>query len=174
MAAVLGMVRRRYTELRGLHTQLQPASECRPADLRLIDLLLPLTQAYALADVARAADIETRLFLAALRVGEPERLAHALLLDAAFWSTLGVRYHQRNQRYIARAREIAEPLRSEKPAVLLAMTEGANAYLEGRFRESADLLRGADRRLAELADVAGSEKSPRVLSVGPDLSRRVC
>ena len=154
VAAVLGMVRRRYTELRGLHTQLQPASECRPADLRLIDSLLPLTQAYALADVARAADIETRLLLAALRVGEPERLAHALLLDAAFWSTLGVRYHQRNQRYIARAREIAEPLRSEKLAVLLAMTEGANAYLEGRFRESADLLRGADRRLAELADVA--------------------
>lgn len=154
IAAVLGMVRRRYTELRGLGTRLRPESECTPAELRLLDSLLPLTQAYALADVARAADVESRLMLAALRVGEPHRLCHALLLDAAFWSTLGVRYHKRNQRYIARAREIAQPLQSEKLAVLLAMTEGANAYLEGRFRESAELLRKAEKRLAELRDVA--------------------
>lgn len=154
IAAILGMVRRRYTEIRGLGTKLRKESECTPAELRLLDSLLPLTQAYALADVARAADVESRLMLAALRVGEPHRLCHALLLDAAFWSTLGVRYHERNQRYIARAREIAQPLQSEKLSVLLSMTEGANAYLEGRFRESAEFLRKAEKRLAEMRDVA--------------------
>lgn len=154
VSAALGMLRRRYVDLRGLSANLRAEASCHPAELELQDTLFAAMLGFSMSDVARAADLQSRQMLAALRSGEPFRLARTLLLDAAFWSTLGARCHARNQEYIEAAMAIARRYPSAQLDAYVFMSSGVNAYLEGRFFAARYLLKEAEQRMRKFNGVA--------------------
>lgn len=154
ISVVVGMLRRAYVDLRGLKATIRPEAECRASDLRRLDTLNSVAVGFSISSVARLADLQSRHMLLALHVGEPFRLARALLLDAAYGATLGIKGHARNQRYIERALELAHHTDDPRLEVYKYLSPGVVAYLEGRFHAACDLMRHAELRLRGLSGVA--------------------
>lgn len=164
ISMVVGVLRRALVDLRGLKSTIRREAECRASDLRRLDTLNSVAVGFSISSVARLADLQSRHILLALQVGEPFRLARALLLDAAYGATRGVKGHARNQRYIERALELAHLTDEPLLEVYKYLSPGVVAYLEGRFQAACDFMRNAELRLRGLSGVAWeSEVATRYL-----------
>ncbi len=85
----------------------------------------------------------------ALRIGDRERIALGLALEAGFSALPGTAGAQRTERLLADAERAVTEVGTPLPAATLAWVRGMVAYLQGRYRDAARLNDAAARIFAE-------------------------
>ncbi|MEO7329206.1 MAG: ATP-binding protein, partial [Minicystis sp.] len=154
--------RRAQLTLRGLGADDHRAAHLPKEELNRLDLGWNLARSLSPIDPVRAADLDARLLLLALRLGEPGRVARALAREA--WTSAaegGARGRERASALISRAAEIA---RAHGDPALIAGVNAVNAgvsHLAHRFREAAQR---AEQAIPLLRD-ACPESGPAVALV---------
>ena len=113
------------------------------------DVCLSCGTSLAVVDSLAGANLHARGLDEALRIGDRERIALGLALEAGFSALPGTRSAARTARLIAEAERAVAEVASPLPAATLAWVRGMVAYLQGRFRDAARLGDAAARQFAE-------------------------
>jgi len=139
--ALAGLVwSRTRLRLRGLRFREQDVRQVSPQELAHIDIGFGIALALSTVDTIRGADLQTRQLLAALRAGEPYRVARGIALEAAFNAAGGgTRAEARTARLVRTANEVAARIDNPHALGLAAWAAGSSAYLEGRFANAREL-----------------------------------
>lgn len=148
-AMVSVLTGRLWLSVRGLRHRSRPASSVAPRDLARIDVTWSASTGLTVIDTLRAADLQTRNLLLALRVGEPNRLARALAWEAAHAGVPGSRASDEVAGLLATARTLAPPGADAYLDGLIALAEGAGAYFRGDFRSARDAFQESIRLFRE-------------------------
>ncbi len=141
--------RRIWLRLRGLGFRRRDESELSPRAVQRCDALGSVASGLAMIDPARGIECHLRHLLAALRLGEPVRIARALAFDAGLLASLG-----RQAQAIAlarRARELAKDGEDSIAFSTACLSDALAAYYSGggfrlaeeRLRDSLELLSAA-------------------------------
>lgn len=140
------LLRRAHVRIRGLAATERAEHTLAPADLFRADTLWVAAARLGPIDPIAAADFQVRHLLDCLALGEPFRVARALLAEAVFAAIDGPRARRRVDALMARARPIVERIQHPYTAALLCFTEGLIAFQVGDFTSARDgLSRAADR-----------------------------
>jgi tetratricopeptide (TPR) repeat protein len=120
--------------LRGLRFRVREASQVPPELLTQIDACWAACMGLSMVDPIRAAAIQAENLLLALRAGEPNRLARAMLMECGHRATTGDVKNQRTSTFLEMARALvrqgSEPLAHGR----IAFVEGLQDYFSGRWR----------------------------------------
>ena len=103
-------------EIRGYRFRERSGAEIPAADLLRADTLWAASTGLGMVDHASGGAFAKRSLMAALRLGEPFRVARSLAWECAFLASLGPRFAGKTRRAIETARSIA--LRSQNPIAL--------------------------------------------------------
>jgi len=121
-----------------------------PAEMLLrVDTCRAVALGLSSVDTMRGAVFQTRYLLLALEAGDATRIAHALAMECGYSSVPGTKSKRRTQRLRAKMRAIADRVGTQFARSFANETEGVVAALQGRWREGAELLEGAERDLLE-------------------------
>jgi tetratricopeptide (TPR) repeat protein len=135
LASVL--YQRALVRIRGLRFTERRANDVAHADLARVDICWSLAS-LGLIDTIRGADFGARQLLLALRVGEPDRLARALAIEAVYAAQMSG--PGRARKLLAEAARLSD--RNRKPHVLgvVACATGLVEYVFGNYRIARDYL----------------------------------
>ncbi|MBI4819754.1 MAG: protein kinase [Deltaproteobacteria bacterium] len=118
-----------------------------PEELERVDTLAAAAGGLFLIDFAKGIDLSGRHLLAALKLGEPERVLRAVAIETCYSSAVGLKPERRKELEDT-ARNTAKALDTPYARALVALTEGVAAHLsnEGalamlRFEEAENLLK---------------------------------
>lgn len=132
--ALLSLAARRVLiRLRGLGYRERDESQISQSELMRIDLCWSLSAGMAVVDYITGADFHTRNLLAALRAGEPFRVARALVAEASFSSAGGGRTRLRTARLVQAAQTLAEKLNYPYALGYAWVAAALAAEMEGRW-----------------------------------------
>ena len=149
-AALTSLIRRRlWLKLRGLGYTRRDPTQVASEELTRIDILRSVATGLSMIDVIHGADFNTRHLLAALRAGEPHRVARALAVESAHSSTGGGKTEARTLRLAAAATALAIELDDPHAIGLAKAVSGIGAFLRGEWRAARDLCREADQVLRD-------------------------
>jgi serine/threonine protein kinase/tetratricopeptide (TPR) repeat protein len=136
---------RARVRLRGLSYRERSPSTVPAVDLLRVDALWAATASLGPIDTIRAADFQAQHLLLCLDLGEPFRVARALLGEVSFASMAGPRRWSRTEQLLAMARSIAARIDEPYATAMLHFAEGFAHYQAGRYRRAhAGLERGAE------------------------------
>jgi serine/threonine protein kinase len=121
--------------LRGSRIRLKARESISSADLAILDTYWSLAVGLSLVDMIRAFDFSSRHFVKALRVGDPQRIALSLALQAGHINLPGNR-GSRAETLLVRAREIATVHNQRQVLALVEAMGAVSSYLAGDWRES--------------------------------------
>jgi tetratricopeptide (TPR) repeat protein len=149
LASVL--YQRAQVRLRGLRFTERHAHDVPAADLARIDICWSLAS-LGLIDTIRGADFGARQLLFALKVGEPNRLARALAVEAVYAAQMSG--PARAQRLLAEANRLAA--KDAQPLVLgiVATTTGLVEYVFGNYQVARAHLERGHRAFQDCLGVA--------------------
>jgi hypothetical protein len=148
-ALVSLLSRRLWLRLRGLGYTRRDPTQVSPEVLTRIDILRSVATGLSMIDVIHGADFNTRHLLAALRAGEPHRVARALGVESAHSSTGGGKTQTRTLALAAAATELAKELDDPHAMGLAKAVSGIGAFLRGEWRAARDFCREADQILRD-------------------------
>ncbi|MEM9189245.1 MAG: protein kinase [Myxococcota bacterium] len=120
--------------VRGLGATLRSEADIDPAALREIDVLWSAGVGMSFVDSPRGADFLARSLLAALRAGEPRRLARSVAYEACYVSNRGWKSREPARMLIERARTIASDLDDPYLHTLVEGSSCIAAFHAGGFR----------------------------------------
>jgi hypothetical protein len=143
------LARRALVRVRGLGWRQRDESEIAASDLTRLDIVRTVTNGLALVDPIRAEVFQSRQLLAALRMGEPGRVARALAQEAVSRATAGVPGEADALKLLHNAATIAERAGDPDLGALVGGVHGVVAYLCGHFREAIERLLDAQARHME-------------------------
>lgn len=151
-------IRRLQLRWRGLDFVDRRAAQVPAVDLLRIDACWSISVGLAMIDPLRAADFNVRQLLWALAVGDPQRVARALTLEAGFSVIVAVGGgRQRAAELFRRAEVLAQGLpdgtAKQYVTALGAVWAGIAAFLTGRWTEAHGLCRTAVTILRECTGV---------------------
>lgn len=132
-----------YLRVRGYGFRERHATEIAPQELQRVDILWSVSAGLAVVDNIRAIAFSKRQLVEALRTGEPHRVARVLAADVCVTATPGRSSARRTRKIVAITRPLVERLGDPRLIGLLRFTEGAAAFLEGRWRDAQQLTRKA-------------------------------
>jgi hypothetical protein len=133
-------LRRLQLRWRGVDIGARPDAPATPGDLLRIDACWSMTVGMAMVDPLRAADVNVRQLLWALRVGDPYRVARALALEAGFSMIIPVGAGGQRVEVLRRqATALAPQAGQHYVSALTSVWAGIGAFVTGRWKESADL-----------------------------------
>ncbi|MCI0390108.1 MAG: protein kinase [Acidobacteria bacterium] len=135
--------------LRGLRYRTREAMQIPPEELIRLDACWSVTRGLSMVDTIRAAEYQARHLLLALQSGEEYRIARALAVEAGYYALAGGRNRSRSQELLRTARALSESINHPHAIVLTTLVTGMAAFLEGRWRESGELLEQAEGTLRE-------------------------
>ena len=141
--------RRLWLRVRGLGYTRRDPTQVATEVLTRIDILRSVATGLSMIDVIHGADFNTRHVLAALRAGEPHRVARALAVESAHSSTGGGKTKARTLRLAAAATALATELADPHAIGLAKAVSGIGAFLRGEWRAARDLCREADQVLRD-------------------------
>jgi len=150
------LARRAWLRLRGLGFKVRPLSEITQEELARVDVRESVALGLSMVDTIRSTEYTTRYLGAALKVGEPRRLASALALEAVFLAT---------QDQEQRAHELLEALdrlnRDHDTGTGRAWGPGARGFVEfychNRWRAALDHFAAGEAVWRELRTPHGFE-----------------
>jgi tetratricopeptide (TPR) repeat protein len=150
LIAALGLLFYRFVLfLRGLGYKERGEREIPAHALTRLDAFNGVGRILALVDTVRGAYFQTRGLLEGLRVGEPNRLAFALAIDAVYSATAGDA--ARAEKLTAQASAIVERVGNMQLQCLVEVVRGFCALVLGRLPEA---LKHTDAGTARLKDEA--------------------
>jgi hypothetical protein len=141
--------RRLWLRVRGLGYTRRDPTQVTSEVLTRIDILRSVATGLSLVDVIHGADFNTRHLLAALRAGEPHRVARALAVEAAHSSTGGGKTQARTLRLVNAATDLANELKDPHAIGLARAVSGIGAFLRGEWRAARDNCRAAEQILRD-------------------------
>ena len=143
------LLRTALLRLRGIGFTERPLATIPAEDLSRVDVLWSAASALSHVDLMRAAELQARHLLLALRCGEASRAARALALEGAYSALAGTPAAARTDRLV-RAAAYAAVRSGQRPAIARAILfEAGAALFLGRFRRC---LEGMERGLAALRE----------------------
>jgi hypothetical protein len=154
--ALFALLRHRIRlRLRGLRYSPRHEREIADAELTRLDIFQVVGDGMAMVDNISGALFQTRSLLLALELGEKRRIAHALAMESVFVGSQGGRALRRARVLVDQLQRMAEG--SDDPWLRAYAVGGAGVwrYLSGEFGPGAELLRDAERTLAE--ETAGTQ-----------------
>ncbi len=119
--------------LRGLRFVESPTHQLAAADLFRADTLWAAAARLGAIDTIRAADFQARHLLLCLKLGEPFRVARALLAEASFVSVGGPTSQKSLQNILHTARPLVDRLQHPYATAMLQFTEGFSDYQFGSY-----------------------------------------
>jgi hypothetical protein len=128
--------RRAYIRLRGLGFRAQAANQAPAEDLIRTDIYWTAAVGLSLTDVIIGADFHARSLLLSLRVGEPNRIARALALEAGHLSAVGISRLRRTTELLQRAEDMARQGLDPSVLAMVLTMKGVVACHFGRWRTS--------------------------------------
>jgi serine/threonine protein kinase len=133
--------------VRGVRFRERDQTQIALRDLTRIDVCSSAALGLGLIDTIRAAALQSRHILLALRAGEPMRVARALAFESINLATGGRATWRRTQALTARAGALAE--RTGRPEVIALATFSAGFvhYMNGKFRRAFELLDRSHRMM---------------------------
>jgi eukaryotic-like serine/threonine-protein kinase len=141
--------RRLWLRVRGLDYKRRDPTQVASAVLTRIDILRSVATGLSMIDVIHGADFNTRHLLAALRAGEPHRVARALALQSAHSSAGGGDTKVQTLRLVEVATKLATELEDPHALGLAKAVSGIGAFLRGEFRAARDLCHEAEKVLRD-------------------------
>jgi hypothetical protein len=135
--------------VRGLRFRERRAGEISREELAGIDLGWAVAIGLGMKDPVRGAEFQARHLLAALRAGEPYRIARALALEVGYSTARGERSRQRAERLTRTTLELAERVGHPHALGLALLQAAVAANLRGHFRKAHDLCARAEPVLRE-------------------------
>lgn len=136
-------------KLRGLDFVERDATQCRPADLRRIDILYSIVSGLAFADPALGRVLQTELMRVAFDCGEPLRVCLALAQEVCYAAASGSRNAPAVAALGARLQALADRLGDPLLIGLAKTSIGIAAYMSGGWATARTALEGG---LATLRD----------------------
>jgi len=136
-------------KFRGLKFKPRAAEEIPPSELLRVDTCRAVGTGLSSVDTIRGAVFQTRYLLAALDVGEPFRVAHALAMESGYSSVGGSRTRRRTHKLMTEMRRVAASVGTPYVVANADLVEGIAASLEGRWRIGAELCEQAERQFLE-------------------------
>jgi hypothetical protein len=127
----------------------RPSTAAAAEDQRLLDLYWSLAIGLQMLDVVQSCDFHARHMLLALRVGDRNRIAMSLAMEAAYRSTSRRRDMRIIGELLSTARALFEGVEHPQAHGLIAAVEALCAVLIGDWRNAWDLSRQADRILCD-------------------------
>jgi hypothetical protein len=150
LRGILGtLLRRAQLRVRGLGFRERSLDSISNTDVMPIDVCWSAATGLAQIDPARAGVFATRGLLLSLRLGEPERVARALLLEACFQASMGVGNKRRTSQLFDPAEKLCLDLGDPRSLALVAAIHGFVAFEQGRFAFSHEKCEEALDRLSE-------------------------
>jgi eukaryotic-like serine/threonine-protein kinase len=149
--ALLSLLSRRLQlRLRGLRFRPREASQIPASMLLRLDVCWSAAQGLAIiTDNARAAALQARHLLLALRAGDTYRVCRALAVEAGYAAMAGGRQRRRRDRVLRTAWALANHLQHPNAQGLLTWVGGMAAFHEGRWQAARQQLEQADVILRE-------------------------
>jgi tetratricopeptide (TPR) repeat protein len=132
--------------LRGVDFTERDLANVAEPDVVRVDTLWAAAARLGVIDNTRAADFQAQHLLLSLDLGEPFRVARALLAEAIFVSLGGPPARRRTEALLERARGLVARLGHPYADAMLPFTEGLAAYQAGRYLQAFEGL----ERAAEL------------------------
>jgi serine/threonine protein kinase len=139
-AFLLLVLLRLILRLRGLRFRERDESRIAPRDLTRIDVCSSAATGLGLIDTIRAAALQSRHILLALRAGEQVRVARALAMETINVATGGGATWRRTESLMARAEVMAERTGRRDVVGLATFSRGFVHYMNGKFRRGFELL----------------------------------
>jgi eukaryotic-like serine/threonine-protein kinase len=136
-------------KFRGLKFQPRRIEDIPVSELLRVDTCRAVGTGLSSVDTIRGAVFQTRYLLAALDVGEPFRVAHALAMESGYSSVGGSRTRRRTKMLTAVMRRVVESVGTPYVMANADLVEGIAASLEGRWRVGAELCEQAERQFLE-------------------------
>jgi hypothetical protein len=124
--------------VRGARFTERPESEVPVGELRRIDTCWSVAMGLAMVDTIRGADFQTRHLLYALSAGEPNRVARALAMEAAYLTATGGNQAVADE-VLHEAARLAAKSGSPHALALCDLSEGVCAYLRGQWKRAHEL-----------------------------------
>jgi tetratricopeptide (TPR) repeat protein len=136
--ALLALVWARFKlRVRGLRWKPRDLSQISRQDLERLELHKTIGQGLAFVDTVRGFFFNARGLMLALRTGERTAVARALVLEAVFQGSGGVRNLPHAQKLLAEGRRIAEGSADPYLDAYVLTSSGVVAYFGGHFEEAA-------------------------------------
>ena len=143
------LYQRARLRFRGMAFTPRPAAACAARDLARIDVAFTATAGLAMVDVLRAVDFGARQLQLALDVGEPMRICRALAFEASNAVAVGAGSHERSERLLRTAEELAFRSQDVHGAALAKLASGLMRAFSGQWRAARQLLDEAERIFRE-------------------------
>lgn len=128
--------RRSIIFLVGSRFRVRPQEEISLRDLAILDTYWSLAVGLSLVDMIRAYDFSTRHFLLAIRVGEPQRIALSLALEAGHSMIQRNRNRERVDRSLRCAKELAQRCGQRHVLGIVEGMETVCGFLVGEWRRA--------------------------------------
>lgn len=142
-------LRRVRLRMRGLGWRERPAEDVTTAQRMRVDVCLAVASSLGMIDTIRGADFQTRGLLLALQIGEPSRVARALVMESIYASTTGTAGRKRAARILAEAAGLAERLGEPLLRGLIALAASVAAYQGGEWTRAREMAQRAERIFTE-------------------------
>jgi hypothetical protein len=150
LQALLGLIFWRVVILvRGLRFQLIDKSAVSARKLTTIDVSNSIATSLSLIDPICGNLFHARNLVAALRAGEGERIARALALEVSYRGVEGGPSWEKTMAISNEARRVASAVGSPFAIAMSLGTSAVAHYLAGRFVESLEMCREAERTLIQ-------------------------
>jgi len=133
------LIKRIQIRIRGFNFTERKASEIPEADLFRIDICWAVAAGLGAVDLIRGADFQCRHLLLALNAGEPFRIARGLALEAAHSASRGVPAQARALKLVQQAEALAQRVGHPHAVGLVTWARGLTAYVNGRWKNAAEL-----------------------------------
>ena len=135
--------------LRGLSFRERDETQISAEELLRIDTCWSIIGGYALIDLIRARDVQSRHLLLALEAGEPYRVALALACEAGLSSTEGQKSRKRVERLLEIGGALAHRVQNPHAIAMIEFASGIAAYMQGRWKKGWDHGEKAERLFRE-------------------------
>ena len=136
--------------VRGLNFKERPEDQVPSRLINQIDAGWAASLGLSMNDNTRAADIQTRHLLLALRAGEPARIARALAMEVPHMAGhTGTKMKRAAMAISSRAEELARRLDDSYLIALVISTRGVAEYLNERWQVAVELCQRGDRLFSE-------------------------
>jgi hypothetical protein len=135
--------------VRGFEFTRKAARQISARELTAVDILSSVGSLVGLVDFVSGADFQTRAVRAALKAGEPSRIARALCTEAMFISATERSPRPRSRRMTEIAAMLAQELGDPQIEGMVAMARAAIELGESRFGASAELATDAETLFRE-------------------------